>query len=255
MQYHVWHHSVSLLFVIQGMSGSVAHGSLFLKLHALFQSHVLQKLFQAQFSEVTLCLILSRQRLCQFVGSVTYLLALFYGVFYRGIQPHHRLLALLSAFLNSILHVYDVFLQWVEDRRQRLPVLFRQLFGAFFQYLLRCRIHLLLYEVHLLLHLFLLLLAQTLQLLTMLLLHALYLFPVMLAQAFQLFALLLLQRLYLRSMKSLLLLALPLGIQHTFLQHILLSLHHQICYDAADAASYQKSYYDICHHLNMSCVL
>ena len=160
MQDHVRHHSVSLLFVIQSISRSITHSGLFLKLHTFFQPHILQKLFQSKFSEVTLCLILSCQRLSQFVCPVTNFFTLFYGVFYGSIQSHHRLLILLSAFLNSILHVYNILLQGIKNCCQRLLILFCQLFGAFLQNLLRSSIHLLLHNIHLQLQLFLLLLFQ-----------------------------------------------------------------------------------------------
>ena len=133
-------------------------------MHALLQSHLLQKLAQTQFAEVALGLVLRRQGLGQHVGPFAHLLRLPQIFLDGGIESLHRRGLFAVALLHRLAHLTNVLAQRVQDRGQLLLVGRGQLLLALTQNLLRSNVHLFPDERHLLFHLLLGLLAKCLHL-------------------------------------------------------------------------------------------
>ena len=114
MQNHIRNHSATILLVIYHTSVTVLHRCLFLELHTLFQSHVLQQLSQSEFTEVTLCLVLSRQRICQPVGTFRKHISLLHICLNTSVKSFHRRCMLASALVHRLLHLVYLRTQWVQ---------------------------------------------------------------------------------------------------------------------------------------------
>ena len=76
MKNHVRNHLFSRFIMLESTTSFIAQSNLLFKLHAFFKPHIFQQSAQAKFSKVTLCLILSRQRRCQTVSTLSHQLSL-----------------------------------------------------------------------------------------------------------------------------------------------------------------------------------
>ena len=108
MEYHVGYQAVPRVALVYSAALSIAHGGLLLELHALLEPHVLQECTQLKFSEVSLHLVLARQRLGQLVGPLAHLLRLSQVLLDGGIQLHHAVSLVAVVALHGLAHLAQV---------------------------------------------------------------------------------------------------------------------------------------------------
>lgn len=101
--------------VLDGLSVFVAECDLFRVLHASLQSHIVEKLIELKFAEVTLRFVLGSEGACETVGTLTDALGLLHTLLETLIKTSHTLGMGLMAPLYGFLHLTDAALEGRED--------------------------------------------------------------------------------------------------------------------------------------------
>ena len=128
---HIGNKAATAFFVGDHATGFVFHSPLLVELHSSLESHVLQKGAESEFSEVSLCFVLSGECRREAIGSFSHESGLRQGSFDAFIESSHGIEVVPIGLLHSIAHFLYAIAQRPEDAVELSRIFFAQLGSPF----------------------------------------------------------------------------------------------------------------------------